>query len=123
MPDPSQHALDAARPIADYCSTRFPTDAPPWDGLDVPWFAEKVQQAIDAATADRDHELALLREAIDEARADRRHRVAELEAANARLRAALETIRGWDCLNPPDPRLCGDHPWLKRLVDDALKGA
>jgi hypothetical protein len=37
-----------------------------------------------------------------------------------RLRAALKRIAEWDCLNPPDPSLCCDHPWLRRLVDSAL---
>lgn len=49
--------------------------------------------------------------------------VAELRAARAeaaRLRQALQAIQGWDCLNPPDPQLCADHPWLQRLVDAAL---
>jgi hypothetical protein len=36
------------------------------------------------------------------------------------FRAALETIAGWDCLNPPQPELCADLPWLRRLVDQAL---
>ena len=50
----SEHALKAARAIANYCTTRFPTDSPPHEMLDVPYFAEKVQQAIDAALAERD---------------------------------------------------------------------
>ena len=48
---------------------------------------------------------------------------AERDALAARvktLEGALRTIQGWDCLNPPDPNLCHDHPWLKRLVDAAL---
>lgn len=41
-------------------------------------------------------------------------------------RSALEAIDQWDCLNMPDsPRgvsdLCDDFPWLKKLVNDALK--
>ena len=40
----------------------------------------------------------------------------------AALEAALRAIQQWDCLNPPDPNLCHDHPWLKRTVDDALAG-
>ena len=41
----------------------------------------------------------------------------EVEALNrvlARLRkmeTTLRAIQGWDCLNPPDPSLCADHPW------------
>jgi hypothetical protein len=46
--------------------------------------------------------------------------VRELARRAARYREALEQIAQWDCLNPPDPNLCHDHPWLKRLVDDAL---
>jgi hypothetical protein len=46
----------------------------------------------------------------------------DLKQEARRLRAALERIREWDCLNPPDPGLCHDHPWLKRTVDDALAG-
>lgn len=38
-----------------------------------------------------------------------------------RLRAALQKISEWDCLNPPNPQLLGDLPWLRQLVDDALK--
>jgi hypothetical protein len=37
------------------------------------------------------------------------------------LREALLRIQQWDCLNPPLPELCGDLPWLKKLVDDALE--
>jgi hypothetical protein len=33
---------------------------------------------------------------------------------------ALRTIQQWDCLNPPNPELLMDLPWLKRLVDEAL---
>lgn len=47
----SSYAIEAARGIANYCSTRFPTDTPPSAMLDVPWFSEKVQIAIDAAAA------------------------------------------------------------------------
>jgi hypothetical protein len=50
-------AKAAARSIANYCSTRFPTSEPPDDMLDVPWFAEKVQKAIDEAVADLAGEL------------------------------------------------------------------
>jgi len=56
--------------------------------------------------------------------------VSDLEPARAALRdlvaqaddaiATLRRIQEWDCLNPADPGLCADHPWLKRLVDDAL---
>ena len=46
--------------------------------------------------------------------------VKRLSEENERLRAALRQIQEWDCLNPPDPKLCADHPWLRRLVDDAL---
>lgn len=52
--------------------------------------------------------------------------VAELDGLRADLAAARETlkqIQAWDCLNPPDPNLCADHPWLKRLVDAALAAA
>lgn len=46
---PGPHAIAAARSIVGYCLTRFPCDTPPDPRLDLPWFAEKVQQAIDAA--------------------------------------------------------------------------
>jgi hypothetical protein len=46
--------------------------------------------------------------------------VMELVAERNRLRAALELIQKWDCLNPPRSELCADHPWLKRLVDEVL---
>jgi hypothetical protein len=36
------------------------------------------------------------------------------------LEEALRKIQEWDCLNPPDPKLCADHPWLKRHVDAVL---
>lgn len=39
-----------------------------------------------------------------------------------RYRAALRTIRQWDCLNPPRPDLLGDLPWLRQVVDGALAG-
>ena len=42
-------AMAAAQSIANYCLTRFPCDTPPHPMLDVPWFAEKVQKAIDEA--------------------------------------------------------------------------
>lgn len=45
---------------------------------------------------------------------------AAYEARIKRLEEALRRIQEWDCLNPPDPSLCADHPWLKRLVDEAL---
>jgi hypothetical protein len=41
-------------------------------------------------------------------------------AENAKLREALERIQAWDCLNPPNPSLCADHPWLRGIVDAAL---
>lgn len=44
----------------------------------------------------------------------------DLQERCNRLEAALERIAEWDCLNPPRPELCADHPWLKRLVDEAL---
>ena len=37
-----------------------------------------------------------------------------------RLRDALMRIGQWDCLNPPQPDLLADLPWLRRLVDGAL---
>ena len=40
-----------------------------------------------------------------------------------RLRAALERIQKWDCLNPPRADLLGDLPWLRKLVDEAIAGA
>ena len=46
----------------------------------------------------------------------------EAWAEAERLRAALTTIRQWDCLNPPDPNLLADLPWLARLIDAALEG-
>lgn len=49
-------------------------------------------------------------------------RLALVFAERDRLRAALKRIQEWDCLNPPNPDLCHDHPWLKRTVDDALAG-
>ena len=43
-----------------------------------------------------------------------------IEQRAADMEKALREIQHWDCLNPPDPNLCADHPWLKRLVDAAL---
>lgn len=40
-----------------------------------------------------------------------------------RLAKTLREIQAWDCLNPPDPHFCADHPWLRRLVDEALDAA
>ncbi len=50
----SKEALKAGQAIANYCLTRFPSDTPPSELIDVPWFAEKVQIAIDAAIAERE---------------------------------------------------------------------
>lgn len=55
---------------------------------------------------------------IDRLRAE----VSRLTEENRRLREALERIAAWDCLNPPDPSLCGDLPWLSDVVRAALKG-
>lgn len=48
-------------------------------------------------------------------------RVASLTRERDEARAALRLILAWDCLNPPDPTVCADHPWLRRLVDAALE--
>ena len=48
--------------------------------------------------------------------------LSEALAEVAWLREALLVIKRWDCLNPPDPKLCADHPWLKGHVDAALEG-
>jgi len=50
-------------------------------------------------------------------------KAAERDAAVAeaeRLRGILRRIGEWDQLNPPRPG--SDFPWLRELVDDALKG-
>jgi hypothetical protein len=40
-----------------------------------------------------------------------------------RLRKAITTVLGWDCLHPePATHLCSDFPWLKRLLQEALAG-
>ena len=44
----SQSALNAAESMCHYCWTRFPGEVPPCESLDKPWFAEKVQAAIDS---------------------------------------------------------------------------
>lgn len=44
-----------------------------------------------------------------------------LREENGRLREALERILGWDCLNPPRRELLEDLPWLRRLVETALR--
>lgn len=46
---PCRSAVECATAIANYCLTRFPCDSPPHPMLDVPWFAEKIQQCIDEA--------------------------------------------------------------------------
>jgi hypothetical protein len=48
-----------------------------------------------------------------------RAEAAERRAAEAEK--VLRTIQQWDCLNPPDAALCADLPWIKHLVDDALR--
>ena len=48
---PCDAAVECAKSIANYCTTRFPTDTPPHPIVDVPWFAEKVQACIDEAAA------------------------------------------------------------------------
>lgn len=45
----------------------------------------------------------------------------ELAQRNTVMAEALVTIQHWDCLNPPRPDLLGDLPWLRRVVDAALK--
>lgn len=58
---------------------------------------------------------------------DALHQVfAERESAESELkhvREGLRVIQAWDCLNPPDPNLCADHPWLKRHVDALLSAS
>jgi hypothetical protein len=49
----SNEAFEAADSICNYCSTRFPTDQPVCDLLDKPWFAEKVQIAIDKVVTEK----------------------------------------------------------------------
>jgi hypothetical protein len=46
-----------------------------------------------------------------------------LKTANdriAKLEAALLKIQQWDCLNPPNPKLLADLPWIRAIVDEAL---
>ncbi len=38
------------------------------------------------------------------------------------LEKALRTIQQWNCLNPPEPDMLLDLPWLGRFVNAALKG-
>lgn len=49
-----------------------------------------------------------------------RAELAGIEQERVELVETLKIIQAWDCLNPPNPELCADHPWLKKLVDDAL---
>lgn len=47
-------------------------------------------------------------------------------AENERLRAALERIAQWDCLNPPVSHItcvrdASDFTWLRGVVDEALR--
>lgn len=44
-----------------------------------------------------------------------------VEVLRDRYRGALTMIQRWDCLNPPNPELLADLPWLRRVVDDALR--
>lgn len=48
--------------------------------------------------------------------------LAAAEARAERYRVALETIGAWDCLNPPRADLLADLPWLRAVVDIALRG-
>ena len=43
-----------------------------------------------------------------------------LLAANKVVEAA-RSIQQWDMLNPPRPEICADLPWLKRMIDEALR--
>lgn len=52
MKVPSNLAFECADSIMNYCLTRFPCDTPPHPMLDRPWFAEKVQLAIEACTTE-----------------------------------------------------------------------
>jgi hypothetical protein len=45
----------------------------------------------------------------------------EVVRENWRFNQALKRISEWDCLNPPQRDLCADLPWLRELVDDALR--
>ncbi len=50
---------------------------------------------------------------IEETRKERRRR--------KKLEATLHQILQWDCLNPPRPDLLADLPWLRKLIERALK--
>jgi sensor domain CHASE-containing protein len=45
----------------------------------------------------------------------------DLKLEADKFRAVLKQIQEWDVLNPPQPDICCDFPWLKQLVDYALK--
>lgn len=45
-------------------------------------------------------------------------RIATLESQNARMKAALETLRSWDMLSPGT---LSDGGWARELIDAALK--
>ena len=61
---PNKAAFDAARSIGNFVSTRFPCpEAPVCELLDIPWFAERVQQAIDESTAHMLRKINLLHDA------------------------------------------------------------
>ena len=45
---------------------------------------------------------------------------AELRALRE-LEKVMRQIQAWDCLNPADPALLADLPWLKKIMDDALQ--
>lgn len=52
-------------------------------------------------------------ELVEEARVERRRR--------KKLEHALHQILQWDCLNPPRSEVLHDLPWLRKLVETALK--
>lgn len=93
---PTKPAQAAAVSIGHFCETRFQQDVSPM--LDLPWFAEKVQLAINAATVDLENEADSLG--------------AELNRRRGTDSVVRQTLR--EAGAPDDHSLCSQIEWLSK---------
>lgn len=93
---PTKPAQAAAVSIGQYCETRFQDDVS--EVLDLPWFAEHVQKAIDAATV----ELTNQTESF----------AAELNRRRSTDSVVRQTLR--ESGAPDDHSLCSQIEWLSK---------
>lgn len=93
---PTKPAAAAAVSIGQYCETRFQDDVS--EVLDLPWFAEKVQLAIDEATADLEKQAESF--------------AAELNRRRSTDSVVRQTLQ--ECGAPDDHSLCDQIEWLSQ---------